>query len=118
MTPGGCGAVLEGAPTFAAISTKILVRPLGPDNTEVAVPVDQGSTAVLQRTQCDLSLRYRDILEMPPEGCGWLKIRGVGYDGLSNDCAWSADWEANWDGLATNAGPMRWVVTAPVAFVD
>ncbi len=110
--------VIEGAPTFSAISTEILVRPLGPDSAEVVVPGDQGYTATMQRTQCDLSLSYRDIGETPPDGCGWLEIQGVGYDGLSGDCAWSADWEANWDALTANAGPMRCVVTAPAAFLE
>lgn len=110
--------VIEGAPAFTGISTEILVRPIGPDSAEVVVPGEQGFTAIMQRTQCDLSLRYRDIGETPPDGCGWLEIKGVGYDGLSGDCAWSADWEANWDDLTSNAGPMRCVVTAPAAFLD
>jgi hypothetical protein len=110
--------VIEGAPSFAEISTEILVRPLGPDGAELIVPGDLGFTAVMQRTQCDLSLLYRDIGETPPDGCGWLEIRGVGYDGLSGDCAWSADWEANWDALTADAGPMRCVVTAPASFVE
>jgi hypothetical protein len=52
---------------------------------------NQQFTATMQRTQCDLSLRYSNIGEPPPDVCGWLKIRGAGYDGLSGDCAWSAD---------------------------
>ena len=64
------------------------------------------------RMRCNLSIQYRDKNSLAPEGCGWLHIKGWGYDGLEGDCRFDEEWV----NLPPSDNPMECLIEAPIGF--
>lgn len=64
------------------------IRLEGPDFGQVWRDGETSPWGTMERTSCDLGMRYRDITDTPPVGCRYAPLRDVGFSGLEGECRW------------------------------
>lgn len=67
------------------------------DSFDMWLPGEAARWGRLQRTNCGLELVWRQRDDTPPEGCAFLEVVGVGFDGLTGECTFYQDWYDNWE---------------------
>ncbi|MDZ4119262.1 hypothetical protein [Phaeovulum sp.] len=92
-------SLVPGDPDFAAAAVQMLFRMNGPDSGDVLRQGEQGRIGTMERSACDLSLKFRNRASPPPEGCAWLELRGIGFNGIADACEYHAGWAENWAGF-------------------
>ena len=111
-------AIIEDTPWDSRQSVDLEIRPAGPDSAAIWLPGGGRLWGRMTRTRCDLAMVWRQWSDIPPPGCAWVELIGVGYDGLIGDCAYHADWEADWDAISARQQqaehPGGCLITVPV----
>lgn len=103
-------------------ATHMQLRLSGPDSGEMRVEDSLARWGTLARSTCDLGVKFRNRASAPPEGCAWLEIRGVGFNGINDACEFNAGWASRWedflqgiDGLPMPAGCL---FSVPAGFAE
>lgn len=122
LTIDGYRQNAEGIPELVSTEPQIVdLTPAG-DGFDMWKPDDPAHLGRLVRTNCDLTMTWRDRTETPPEGCTFVEIVGVGFDGLTGQCEYHQEWADNWDEIRRmpdgSVAPMACLVTAPASFAD
>ena len=83
-----------------------------PNKAEIWFEEEPSRWGTMTRINCSLVMQYRNKSDIPPEGCGWLHIRGWGYSGLEGECVYDENWENN---AGNDDAPMECLIEAPAS---
>jgi hypothetical protein len=83
------------------------------NNGEIWLQGEPARWGTMTRSNCDLTLQYRNWSDTPHEGCAWLHIKGWGYSGLDGDCIYNEEWKD-----IDTTGEMECLIEAPAALVN
>ncbi len=112
--------IFVGAPELEEAEAQIFEMAPAGDNFDMWLPGEAARWGRLQRTNCGLELVWRQRDDTPPEGCTFLEVVGVGFDGLTGDCKFHQDWHDNWEEIRRtpegDLAPAACLITVPAGF--
>ncbi|MDP3958835.1 MAG: hypothetical protein Q8Q26_01925 [Pseudorhodobacter sp.] len=114
--------LITGLPDFEDVVAELEIVLTEPDSGEMWEGGVAARWGTIERSGCGLGMGFRDRTDTPPAGCEWLELKGVGYDGLTGECEWYADWEADWDKSRYDSDgklhPMACLISVPAGFAQ